>query len=346
MDALVDSSLDWSALAADDLGDLADLRRAIDWFDDPIDPVDAGEFARRFREASDDPGHDAVVGRDCGGSIVAYGWNVLRANGSGVPQIWLDGGVHPASRHHQIGRRLLGWQVARAEEWLGDHRAQGTTSLWLGARVDERVVPRSHLMRGAGLLPERWYLDLRCPIGPADADHLPVGLDTPHGRVELMAFRPEHSEAVRQLHNDIYAREGAAPVGVRDWQVSLLRPGTRQTCSWIAASGDEIVGYALNSSYSPLDASLREGWTDRMAVAHSWRGQGIGSALLAASRHSFGEAGFDTAGAGLDTRDPEHALEAYHNAGYQVSETVALYSRELHLDAEGRLGWEAPGRLG
>lgn len=349
MDTLVDGALAWSAMQPDDLDEVCALRAAIDWFDDPVEPTPSHLLHERLRQGSGDPTREAVVGRDRGHTIVAYAWNVLRPGVPGGPgaQVWLDGGVHPAERHHGIGRHLLDWQLARVEEWAGEPDGRAADSIWVGARVDERVVTRSSLMRAGGLEPERWFVDLRCVLDATTPRQVPGSIDTPHGRVRIVTFDlHQHGEAVRVLHNEIFGRLGAHEVDAPAWDASLRRADARRTCSWVALARGEVIGYALNSVAQDADDAPGEGWTDRIGVAHSWRGQGIGSALLSASRACFADAGLESAGVGVDTRDRENSLGAFQRAGYAVSETVALWSRQLRREADGALRWEAPGRLG
>ena len=355
MDCLVEGVLHWAPLARTDLAGLLELREAVDYLDDVPQEVDLEELVHRYDDAPGDPSADAVVGRDLAGTIVAYGWNVVHRPASGVPQIWIDGGVHPGWRHQGIGSHLVAWQLARAEEWLREvHTAEpDVDTLWIGASVDERVRARSQVLAEAGFAPEHWYHDLRAPLGDAEAHGVPIAVETRHGRVAIEPFDAGFSEDARLLHNEVLAGPRAhsdghsdTPVTSEAWHLFLHRPAARPQWSWVAVADGHVVGYVLNSLYVADAHSPREGWTDRLGVAYSWRGQGLGAALLRASQHSFAGAGLDSAGVAVDTDDPERDLGAFHASGYRSVETVALYSRVLRLDADGSTRWEAPGRLG
>ncbi|MEL4504557.1 GNAT family N-acetyltransferase [Luteococcus sp. H91] len=96
-----------------------------------------------------------------------------------------------------------------------------------------------------------------------------------------------------------------------------------------------MVGYAMNSAYvQDWEAqSFSEGWTDRLGVRPAWRGHNVGSALLIASMRTFLDAGLDGAGLGVDTSDPDGALELFESVGYESEEMVVLYGRELEATA-------------
>lgn len=355
MDCLVEGVLNWSHLARTDLAGVLELREAIDYLDDVPQEIDLEHLVHRYDHALADPSADAVVGRDLAGTIVAYGWNVLQRPASGVPQVWLDGGVHPGWRHQGIGSHLVAWQLARAEEWLRETLAgeAGVDTLWVGASVDERVRARGQVLAEAGFAPEHWYHDLRAPLGAVEAHAVPVAVETPLGRVGIEPFGAHVAEEARLLHNEVLTGPRArsdghsdTPATSEEWQQFLRRPVARPQWSWVAVADGHVVGYVLNSLYVADAHSPREGWTDRLGVAYSWRGQGVGAALLRASQHSFAAAGLDDAGVAVDTDDPERDLGAFHASGYVSVETVALYSRALHLAPDWSARWEAPGRLG
>ncbi len=355
MDSLVEGVLNWSPLARTNLPDVVELREAIDYLDDVPDAIDLDHLERRFDEALGDPAADAVVGRDVGGTIVAYSWNVVRRPAGSVPQVWLDGGVHPGWRHQGIGSHMVAWQVARAEEWLREARTRepGLDTLWVGAYVDERVPARSQVMSEAGFAPEHWFLEMRASIGPDDRTDLPVVVATRHGPVRIEPFTDERSDETRLLHNEVLVGPRArsdghsdAPATPEQWQRFLRRPSSRPQWSWVAVSEGQVVGYVLSSIDTADPHAHRAGWTDRLGVGFSWRGLGIATALLRASHHSFAGAGLDTAGVSVETDDPDRDLGAFRASGYRSDGTVALYSRLLRLDADGSARWEAPGRLG
>ncbi len=218
MDSLVEGVLTWAPLAHHDLAGIAELREAIDYLDDVPDATDLDHLERRFADALGDPGADAVVGRDVGGTIVAYAWNVVRRPSGSSPQIWLDGGVHPGWRHQRIGSHIVAWQLARAEEWLRQVKVvePGTDTLWVGGYVDERVPARSQVMSEAGLAPEHWFHDLRAPVGPEERPDLPVVLATRHGAVRIAPFTEERSDETRLLHNEVLVGPRARSDGHSD----------------------------------------------------------------------------------------------------------------------------------
>jgi len=324
-DAVVEGTLAWSFLTADDLTELAGLREAIDYFDDPVEPRELDTMARDFQRDSKLDGYLATVGRDKGGTIIAYAWihPAVSSNLSG--HLYLETGVHPAARHRQIGRRLIEWAVHRAQDWH-DAKGEGAPPLWLGYLVDEKFTGLCAALVREGFVPQRWYFDAHARFG----DHpLPPVPDIPG--VRLVHYDASLSEPVRLAHNAVFGvLPGASEFSRADWEWSLGETGDRPEWSWVALpqDGDMVLGYAMNTAYvgeGPEGES--EGWTARFGVRQAWRMRGIGTALILASMHSFRDAGLDGAGLGVDTGVPEATGRLLDRCGFESQERVVLYAR-------------------
>lgn len=324
IDPMVEGSLSWSLLEPDDLPALVELRMAIEYFDDPIEREGAEELSRFLAQAQAEATRNAVVGRDRAGTVVAYAWNHPEITADNEPRVWLDGGIHPAWRHQDIGMRLLEWQINRALSWDAEHREPSWSDLWMGRHVDLNADGLSELLLRSQFTPERWYFDMRAWLGVNQTDPSP----DPDG-IRIVAYTPEYSEQVRLAHNEAFTGVvGSHPVDEQAWRLSLTRPESRPEWSWVALAGQECVGYAL-SSILQYEDEAPEGWTDRLGVRHAWRRRGIAAALLRASMSSFRAAGCQAAGLGIDTDQPESALKLYGALGYQPEDMVVLYGRRF-----------------
>lgn len=330
-EAIVEGSLEWSFLTRDDLYDVADLCAAIAYIDDPAQPRTLADLLRDYDLPHAHASQHAVVGRDGGGTIVAYGWNHISASNDPLPHVWMEFGVHPAWRHHKIGLRLVEWAIDRARAWYRHIREahSGIGPLWVGAAVDESSRIADDLCENGLLSPQRWYFDVHRSLldAPLPAAQVPSG-------IELRVFDPEWSEPVRRAHNDAFStRKGAHDVTRPQWEASIDRPDFRSQWSWIAidatTSEPEVVGYALNSEIHDPDTGWREGWTERLGVCPHHRRMGLGRALLAASIRAFAEQGCTLAGVGVDTDDPERAERLFGGLGYAFDDRVVLFGRSF-----------------
>ncbi|SER54989.1 Acetyltransferase (GNAT) family protein [Propionibacterium cyclohexanicum] len=332
-ETFVDDVLDWSFLEFDDLKELSELRAAIDYMDDPVQVLSYQDLVAAWNAPGSHAHDHAVVGREKGGSIVAYGWNHPTASSDPNPQVWFEIGVHPAWRHQHIRHRLTLWLIARAKQWYLHIRDENTRPLWVGTSVDEKRVGLARSIVEAGLSAQRWFFDMHRPLGTAPLPPMP---DLPELVIE--PFDKSLSEQVRAAHNEAFAsRPGAVPVSRDAWESSLQAGSARLQLSWVAllegreashvgAPHGQVVGYAINRSY---DDETNEGWTERLGVCSWCRRKGIGRALVIASMRGFAQAGLGTAGVGVDTEDPKAAEEFFGSLGYTATERVVVYGRTM-----------------
>lgn len=337
MDFFVEPSLEWTPLAEEDLAQLEELREAIEYIDDPVERLGRDDLLSYWTAPAGQPGENAVVGRDSAGTIVAYGWNLPRGDDAEAPRVWLDGGVHPAWRHKQIGRRLLRWQVARALEWYQELQLDlpVTGPLTICRYVDEKLAGATRAVEHEGFAPSCWYFDMHRPLFDEQGHRLPLPSAPLDPAVTLAPYHPDLSERVRMAHNRCYrVVQGSHRVSRAMWEHWTSQPGSRPQWSWVAWAGDELVGYAMNSAYEQDWSSQgqSEGWTDRVGVLPEWQGRGIMPTLLVASMRSFGDAGLHGAGLGVATPDPDRVLELVESVGYGTDEMLVLYERRFAPD--------------
>ena len=326
-EAIVEGSLNWSFLSREDLPELAELCAAIEYFDDPAQVRLLADLERDHDEAHAHAGWHSVVGRDAGGTIVAYAWNHISPSDEPMPHVWMEIGVHPAWRYHKIGLKLVGWSIDRARTWYRHIREtrEGVGTLWVGCATDENSRVEADLKANGILAPQRWFFDAHRPLVEGELPELIA----PEG-IELRPFEAHWSEEVRRAHNAAFRdRRGARDVDSADWELSLARPDFRPEWSWLAVQADApdagVVGYALNSEIHDEESGWREGWTERLGVVPSFQHHGIGGALLISSMHSIAVAGCPIAGIGIDTDEPHLAESLFGNLGYVFDDRMVLY---------------------
>ena len=73
----------------------------------------------------------------------------------------------------------------------------------------------------------------------------------------------------------------------------------------------------------------KRGYTEFISVRKPWRRRGVARSLLVQSIEMFREMGFAETVLGVDTQNPNHALNLYEGVGYQVIRKNTLYRKEL-----------------
>ncbi|MGI8458245.1 MAG: GNAT family N-acetyltransferase [Propionibacteriaceae bacterium] len=304
--------------------DLSALLTAIEHLDEPGEQHTLAGLHATWDSGDVDP-LDTLLGRDSGGTLVAYAHNQNHPDQVGPPRAYLMGGVHPGWRRQGIGRAILEWQVAHARQWHAVS-AEAAGPLHVYAWADERLVDRTALFGGASMSPMRWFADLSLDL----ATHVPTPPAVPD--VTLAPYHPTLSEQVRAAHNEAFADHWAAQPVPRDrWEEQLGAQTSRPGWSWVALerATNQVVGYALNSAdVDDWDQQgFAEGWTDRLGVRPGWRGRGVAQALLCASAICFAREGLDAAGIGVDSAKPDDAFRLYRRLGYDVGEVAVMYGR-------------------
>ncbi|EPH02739.1 hypothetical protein HMPREF1531_02050 [Propionibacterium sp. oral taxon 192 str. F0372] len=327
-EAIVEGSLEWSFIHRTDLVELAELRAAIEYFDAPVVTRSLDDLVADFDQPHAHPTHHAVVGRDKGGTIVAYAWNHITPPTQHRPHVWMEMGVHPAWRHHHIGLSLVDWSVERARRWYRHIAADHDVApMWVGCAVDEGSRVADDIIEAGLLDAQRWFFDGRRGL----EDDLPLVI--PPVGIELRPYASEMCEEVRRAHNLAFStRIGAHDVDAESWQASITRADCRPEWSWIAVRlGEEnrVIGYAINSEIMEPDTGERIGWTERFGVVSGARGLGLGHALLAASMNSFQEAGCSGAGIGVDTDRVNQAERLFGDLGYEFDARMVLFGRSF-----------------
>jgi ribosomal protein S18 acetylase RimI-like enzyme len=318
----------WDPITRDDVGDLSRLLTAIEHLDQPNERHSIDELYEQLDEADVDPGRDSIVGRDAGGTLIAYGWNHPMWSDVDPRRVHVTGGVHPGWRRQGIGHALFEWQLARAAVWHDQTARPGYGPLKVICAVDTTLADVRALYEQAGLEPVRWFADMTLTFDGAPPDFPP-----PPG-IRLVPLSRKLFEAVRQVHNEAFADHwGSQPIDATRWAEQLARSASRISWSWVALEENtsEVVGYATNSAYEQDWASqgFSEGWTDRLGVRPGRRGRGIAKALLGASMRSFAEAGLDAAGLGVDTDSPTGAFRLYESMGYRAADTTVMYANRI-----------------
>ncbi|MDE3078374.1 MAG: GNAT family N-acetyltransferase, partial [Chloroflexota bacterium] len=77
-------------------------------------------------------------------------------------------------------------------------------------------------------------------------------------------------------------------------------------------------------------------WISNLTVIPTWRGRGLGRALLAAGLHHLAGRGARSAGLGVDGGNPV-PVSLYRSVGFEVIDTMELWERPISAPSAGGL---------
>jgi mycothiol synthase len=236
-----------------------------------------------------------------------------RLHGVSSRRAFLWGVTHPAHRGRGIGRAILDWGLARADEILADQPADLVRVVEVFK--EERLSDAVALHEAAGFRPARWYVDMRRDLRE------PIPAESTPGAIRIREYDAALGEQLRLAHNEAFADHwGSEPLTAEIWNREFVGdPYFRGDLSFVAFDGDEIAGYSINYVAEPdwQATGIREGWVGQVGVPRPWRRRGLATALLVRSMRAFRDAGLEAAILGVDVENPTGALGVYERVGFQ-----------------------------
>ena len=313
----------WAPLSPLDNGALAGLIARAESVDDPPYRTTAEETAEYFV----DPTYSGVAGRDALGVMRAFA--LVRLRPAGEIYASMVGVVDPDFRKRGIGGALLHWQTERARHLIGTERAgaaPGSAAAAASAHIVTTVLEDDARMKehlgDLGFEPRRWYREVRRSL----TDDIPeVDID---GFLTIEPWDDDLDEVVRIAHNQLADGEYEASEMTRDeWRsgrayfVAMDRSGDRA----------RVAGFLRSGRYEQDWAALgwREGYTDMLGVLAEYRTRRVAPALLTAAMRAYRRDGMEYAAAGVDSDDPNGAVDLYRNLGYSPTRGTILYALDV-----------------
>ena len=321
----------WRAATVDDLDAIALLTVAVEAADHPSWSTPREELRHPFEVSHIDPAADTLLGFAPDGTLVASGRATRSAVVDSRVQAYAAGCVHPAWRGRGIGRQLMAWSLARAQQHLA--ASERTLPGWVIMYAEESNAAAISLGLRAGLSIERYFTtmerDLALPIPQIE---LPTD-------VSLIRFTPAFAEATRLARNDAFRDHwGSQPSAPESWAKFVGGEVFRPELSWLAVEaapgaddagpgGQRVVAFAL-ASVNRDDWALQgfsSAYIDLIGVARHRRGQKLAPAVIAALLRGAAAEGLERAILDVDTASPTGAHTLYSGMGFVATEReVAL----------------------
>ena len=273
---------------------------------------DAEEVAQLLSAGSPEPiGPDSVL-RDWSFPGVQIELDARFGSGSyafvdgfGDGRVWVDFAGNPTTE-------LLDWAEQRAHE-VGSRVLSG------GWTTHESLL-RELERRGFALVRSSYRMALEL----AEPTPEPVWPDG----VEARAFEPGDEQVFYDLHQEAF-KDSWEPIEETydEWAHQFLAPEVLAPALWtLAVVGDEPAGVAI---CHPHAVASELGWVHVLGVRKSFRGRGLGRALLLHAFAQFRRLGLTRAGLGVDATSPTGANRLYESAGMHVSAQFAIYEKAV-----------------
>ena len=257
-----------------------------------------------------DAARDTLIAASSDGS--AIGWAFAnRVMDPDKPRVFLFGRVHPAHQGRGIGRALLRWTKARAEEILDGHSG-GSVQV----QIFEGDLRARRLFESEGARAIRWFAEMVhtfANTAEEGVSPLPTGFRV----VPLATIEPEKA---RLLHNHCFADHwGSSALTQVAWRERIEASSVRMSASEVVV--DEYgtpVAYQISEEF-PQDletlGNLR--WLATLGVHREHRGKGFATHLIQRHLSQARGEGLESSALGVDSDSLTGANALYERLGYK-----------------------------
>lgn len=288
---------------------------------DAAESADTGEARRHETDLAQewsDPrcllDEDWWVVEASGGRLTGVGW--LEPETAG--EVSADYYVHPEHRGRGLGGLLLDLIEARAAELPARGADGAARNLIVWCEDSDR--PRRAALDARGFAPLRQFYEMEIDLREAsEAPRWPTG-------VQARAYRPRVDEhTVHEAHAEAFAEHFLFERrAFAEWRRRHLEAPHAEPGLWcLAWDGAQLTGFII------VTAIGEEAIIDSLAVRKSWRGRGIGRALLMATFATLRDRGAAVARLYVDAANVTDAVHVYTAAGMHVARRFDVMQRPL-----------------
>jgi len=234
------------------------------------------------------------------------------------------GWIVPEWRRRGVGNAILKHNERRLREIAAEHPQDVTK--WFQNDYESQQVGVAVLLKNNGYVGVRWGYRMSRPVDdPLPDASIPEGLDI--RKVEERQFH-QIWDALMDAFSENW---GFVRGGESEYQRWIASPTFDPDLWKVAWDGDEVAGMVLNhvNKAEFEEYGVKRGWTDPVCVCKPWRRRGLARSLLVESILIFRGMGFDDTVLGVDTQNPNHALDLYESVGYKVERKGVVCRKPL-----------------
>lgn len=327
---LARSELSWRPFRREDAPALTELMAAAEAVDQTDENLDEEDVVEHYMSGLIDLEADTRLIWD-GPTLIGCGEVFGQVRVREVHSVWLGGTIHPDLRRRGLGRRLLRWQLTRAQELHGERHPGVAANVMCG--VADTNPGLAALARSEGLEEIRFWFDMMRPL---DSPDQPLPLVSTVEGVRIRPYDAACDEDVRQAHNAAFVGHfGSTERDPTEWHGFFTGSRAfRPEQSLLAVQdqpGAHIAGYLLAYVFEADVAAKgrREIYIGQIGTLPTFRGRGVGSALMAAGLATWAAAGHEEVYLGVDAANATGALGLYERAGFTVHKRSTSWGLRL-----------------
>jgi mycothiol synthase len=282
------------------------------------------DVARTYRHLVNCDANRDMLFVEVGGEVVGYGrvWWERELEGKWRYQHFAH--LLPAWRGKGIRRTMLRHNERRLREIAAEHPADGP-------RLFEAWASDTETHWGS-LLVDEGYEAVRhgFEMVRPDLEDIP-DLPLPEG-LEVRPVEPEQIDVIWEAAREAFRDHWGETEWHEEWLEEWKESPTFQPHLWqVAWDGDEVAGMVLNfvNHEENQEYERRRGYTETICVRRPWRRRGLAKALIARSFQVVKDLGMTEAALGVDTENPNGALQLYKSMGFRPVKQHTTYRKPM-----------------
>ncbi|MDJ1175380.1 GNAT family N-acetyltransferase [Roseofilum capinflatum] len=297
------------------LADLLNLCRKVDQIDYTTSVQDLRSW---FNAPKGDPKDNVRLWENETGQIVGYS-HCQKGSTEEVEDVFFRFVVHPNLRNQGLEEDMLAWGERRVVEI-------GKSLIRTSTRNTNR--DRQHFLETNGYQLHRRFFSMERSL------HLPIPEPSVPDGFSIRLYKGEsEAEAWVEMFNQSFIDHwNFNPCTLEEQLYYIQAPDYQADMDWVAVSPN---GQLAAFCYCNIDKednrqrNCQEGWVNLLGTRRGFRRQGLGRAILLTGLHSLQKAGMKVAKLGVDSTNPNGALQLYESVGFQLLHTNLIYGKAL-----------------
>jgi ribosomal protein S18 acetylase RimI-like enzyme len=231
--------------------------------------------------------------------------------------------IAPEWRDQGIELAMLQWCENRLLKIASDHPQD--SQRFFQTYSEKQKKSFNQMLESQGYFPARYDFSMSRPLDDIPEAELPEGIEVrPVEEKDVRKVWDASVEAFRDHwgFSEPEEKEYEGYAGSKYFQPDLWQ---------VAWDGDEVVSSVMNYIDRDYNEKFNKttGWTENISTRREWRRRGIARALIVRSMHMHKKLGMTEVALGVDTQNPNGALQLYESLGYQQKKTNIAYRKEM-----------------
>lgn len=292
---------------------------------DRIERVDTPEqVANQYQHLiNSDPYQDVLIA-EVDGQVIGYSRVAWREEREGNLIFLHFGFLLPAWRRMGIGRAMLRQNQRHLRQIAAANPSPFPRYFESFCMDTEQGTEALLLSEGYSAIRHEFIM-VRPDLENIPAAPLPEGL-------EVRPVEPYHWQAIVDANNEAFRDHWGYSDATRIQLEEMTASPNFNPSLWkVAWAGDQVAGMVMTfiDERENAEYNRKRGWTEGIGVRRPWRRMGVARALIAESLRMLKELGMNEAALGVDTQNPNGALQLYESMGYQPVQRQTIYRKPL-----------------